>query len=108
MLKGNEVLTYDNTNPETTFDELAKDDRWLGFGYLGERQNQLADNRKDPLDADALALQSAIDEGLTYDELFEWANSKFGRWYGDCMFGSDGTHAEKYLPTRKLIRTITY
>jgi len=73
--------------------------RWLGFGYLGERRHQ---NHQAQSDADLLALETAIGRGLTYGQKFTWANSKYGRWYGDCMFGCNGQRAEKYLPTKYL------
>ena len=78
-------------------DRMTGDDRWLGFGYLGERRNHLAEGR-DVSAADHRALNEANAKALTYNELFEWANSKNGRWYGDCMFGANGQHAEQYLP----------
>lgn len=81
------------------FDKMQSNDEWEGFGYLGERRNQKAEGRSTEA-ADAKALAEADRLGLTDAELFEWANSKKGRWYGDCVFGSNGSHAEKYLPTR--------
>jgi len=99
MYSDDEVLTYDNTNPETFFDDLTKDERWLGFGYLGERRHQ---NHQPQTEADLLALETAIGRGLTYGQMFTWANSKYGRWYGDCMFGCNGQHANEYLPTKHL------
>jgi len=97
MYNDAEILTYDNTNPETFFDDLSKDERWLGFGYLGERRNK---DFKIVADADVLALETAIGRGLTYGQMFTWANSKYGRWYGDCQFGCNGQHAEEYLPKK--------
>lgn len=81
------------------FDKMMNDDRWEGFGYLGERRNAMA-NGKPVAAADAKVLEDASAQGLTYEDLFAWANSKAGRWYGDCMFGANGTHAQKYLPGR--------
>ena len=94
------------TGPHTTatLDRMELDDRWLGFGYLGERRNALTSTDPgapaDPervarMDADVL--EEANIEGLTYDQLFAWANSKDGRWFADCY----GTrHAAQYLPSR--------
>lgn len=91
-------------------ERMTRDDRWLGFGYLGERENLL--HSADPeaparpelvarMDADVL--EEANTEGLTYDELLEWANSKLGRWFADCY----GTrHAVDYLPTRARVAAI--
>lgn len=91
------------------FDKMMKNEMWLGFGYLGERRNTLTSTdpecpaRPDLVaKADAAAVAEANRLGLTDAELFDWANSRTGRYYGDCMFGSDGRHAEKYLPGKTL------
>jgi hypothetical protein len=69
-------------------DRMTRDDRWLGFGYLGERRNAhaaVAAGEVDPRQSgiaeqmDDDVLEAANTEGLTYDELLEWANSKLGR-----------------------------
>lgn len=91
-------------------ERMTRDDRWLGFGYLGERANRLADTDPEaPAQPELVArmdldvLEEANAEGLTYDELFEWANSKLGRWFAD----SYGTrHAVNYLPTRARVAHI--
>ncbi len=85
----------------TTADILAgyTNDEWEGFGYLGERRNQLAEGDGLAVDkADAFALAAANKAGLDAAAFFEWMNSKNGRWFGDCMFGNDGRHAERYAP----------
>jgi hypothetical protein len=78
------------------------DERWLGFGYLGERHNRirLAEQELTGSAADAeLLLVAAADQrvvdlanaaGLDYDGLFSWLNSKPGRWFGDVVFGGSG------------------
>jgi len=74
------------------FDEFTRDDRWLGFGYLGGRRNTLAST--DPVSphlveaVDRRVVDWANYYGWTRDELFAWANSKAGRWFADVMFGS--------------------
>lgn len=89
-------------------DRMETDDRWLGFGYLGERRNfrQAIDSGEvgfpDTAAAelarmDADVLEEARIEGLSYDELFAWANSKDGRWFADC-YGTPA--AANYLPSR--------
>lgn len=89
-------------------DRMESDDRWLGFGYLGERRNrreyattELAGYMQDlELDRlrrmDADVLEEANLEGLSYDDLLVWANSKHGRWFADC-YGA--RHAARYLPS---------
>lgn len=79
------------------FDKMTTNEKWLGFGYLGERRNALESGR-DTTAADESAIAEANRLGLTVEELFEWANSKNGRWYGDCWFGANGQHAETYAP----------
>jgi hypothetical protein len=78
-------------------DKMYRNDEWLGFGYLGERRNH-TDAEVEA--ADAKALEDANNNSLTAEELFDWANSKDGRWYGDCMFGNNGNHADRYLPSK--------
>ena len=76
--------------------KATNDERWLGFGYLGERSHKL--NSTDPeVPADPTLVeatdQRVIDhanaEGWTYEDLFAWANSRSGRYFGDAMFGSN-------------------
>lgn len=81
------------------FDKMYRNDDWEGFGYLGERRNQQAEG-KDTSAADEKALAEANRLGLTAEELFDWANSKRGRWYGDSMFGANGQHADTLLPRK--------
>jgi hypothetical protein len=68
----------------TTFDRFANRDDFLGFGYIGSRQSFTAEEVA-PVDAAILD----IAEGLGWDEerLFEWANSKDGRWFADTALG---------------------
>jgi hypothetical protein len=79
------------------FDKMTTKKEWLGSGYLGERATQREQGR-DTSEADEKAIAEANRLGLTDAELFDWANSKNGRWYGDCMFGNHGQHAERYAP----------
>ena len=89
-------MTTTQNTATATFDAMYRNDEWLGFGYLGERRNQ--DDARTVQTADTLAIDAATAAGLTDAELFDWANSKNGRWYGDCMFGNNGKHADRYLP----------
>ncbi len=83
---------------------MYNDERWLGFGYLGEREAAL--DSTDPespalpdmvAEADAEALSHAAANGWDYERLFDWANSKDGRLFADCMFGGSPAHAARYL-----------
>ena len=91
--KGKKMLTT------ADLDRMYRNDEWEGFGYLGERRHQTQEAR-DAADTKVLAEANRL--GLTADQLFEWANSRPGRWYGDCMFGANGQHADDYLPGKTL------
>jgi hypothetical protein len=95
-----EATMSTTTLTAAVFDEFSRDDRWLGFGYLGERRNRLSDIDPDrPAEPDLVAAidQRIVDhanaEGWTRDDLFHWANSRDGRWFGDVVFGG-GTFDE--------------
>ena len=99
MSETNGLLTTEN------LEAMYDDDRWLGFGYLGERRNALdSTDPESPAQpevvaiADAEAFGVANNLGFTHDQLFEWTNSRTGRYYGDCMFGNGGSHMGRYLP----------
>jgi hypothetical protein len=87
------------------FDKMAADDRWSGFGYLGERRNVLASIRAGERPAGELEALADIDErvlahaermGLDYEGLFAWANSKHGRWLADVTLGGSGPVSERW------------
>lgn len=69
----------------THLDNMTTNEEWGGFGYIGEREVQKRSG-EDIAQADAMLLDAAIRQGMTEDQLFNWANSKNGRWYGDCWF----------------------
>lgn len=90
-------------------DEMANDDRWLGYGYLGARRH--ARDASDPeaivdpalvVRADQMVIDAANRQHMTYERLFAWANNKTGRWYGDCMFGGGTEFAAQHLPGTRL------
>jgi hypothetical protein len=90
-------------------DQMASDDRWLGYGYLGARRNAL--DTSDPeavvdpalvVEADRRVVESANEQHMTYEQLFRWANNKTGRWYGDTMFGGYPEQAHRHLPGTRL------
>lgn len=100
------------TNNLTTadLDRMANDDRWLGFGYLGERRNLLTST--DPEAPANPTLVEATDQrvidaangwGWTYDELFAWANSKNGRWFADMIFGSTGRFDQRFADASRYL-----
>lgn len=94
------MTTKTSRRTVSEFNLMYLNEEWLGFGYLGERRNQTDDRLVRT--ADVKAIDEANRLGLTHAELFDWANSKNGRWYGDCMFGNNGRHADDYLPGKSL------
>jgi hypothetical protein len=78
------------------FDEMTTREAWLGFGYLGERQHATADQADLVAAADQFILNHANAHDWTPADLFAWANSKNGRWFGDVVFGGTGTTAERF------------
>jgi hypothetical protein len=89
-------------DPGTTFDLMERDSEWLGYGYLGARRNELdsSDPEHTPrpefvAEVDRRVLEHARRGGWTQRELFDWANSKLGRWLGDATFGSVGEFTDE-------------
>lgn len=78
------------------FDQFEVREGFLGWGYIGERRHLSEANRAA---ADKLILDNANRYGATADQLFEWANSKEGRYYADSWAdGNRHGHAVKFLP----------
>lgn len=89
-----------------TFASYASRSEWLGWGYIGERRaalemiesRELAGLYRDRvIRADRMALQYAADAGWTDADLFEWANSKAGRWFAELAFAGAFDSAARYL-----------
>lgn len=85
------------------FDTMRDDRRWGGFGYLGMRRSRLesTDPEAPPepervAETDAAILNLATERGWDYERLFEWADSKNGRWFADAMFGTDEAVPEAF------------
>ncbi|HEY9409341.1 MAG TPA: hypothetical protein VIQ30_22590 [Pseudonocardia sp.] len=89
-----------------TVDDLAAmegDPRWDGHGYIRGRSAALASTDPEHPDyepeaaptpgaveaADRRIVAIANERGWTYDQLFEWANSRDGRWFADAAIGCD-------------------
>ena len=77
-------------------DLMTREDEWGGYGYLGERNNireAVADGERKASDIDRLhavdqmVIASANAKGMTYEQLFAWANSRDGRHFADRMVG---------------------
>lgn len=90
------TTTTPQANP---FDTFAQRDDFLGFGYIGGRRNAIEATEtgewpisvlEDVAAADALIIATAEKAGWSEARLFDWANSKDGRWFADCAFGGWG------------------
>lgn len=75
------------------------DERHLGFGYAESRY--LSDFKREALDQKVVAVANEF--GLDAEELFLWANSKYGRWLCDSTYGARVT---RELVRKALSRTI--
>jgi hypothetical protein len=77
-------------------DAMHEHEDWAGHGYLFERTYH---DPEEVAAADYMILTFANEIGMTDHELFEWANSKAGRWFGDVVFsGGNKYDAAMYLP----------
>ena len=69
------------------FDDFRARDDYEGFGYIGERNRWLPRSPDLVRWADDAILTVARNRGWDADRLFQWANSKHGRWFADEAFG---------------------
>lgn len=74
----------------TDLQDALQDDRHLGWGYALTRSLGPAFCKK----LDREVVDAANDLELTYEELFNWANSKAGRWLSDQF---DGTETQREI-----------
>lgn len=87
-----------NTTSANIFDTFATRDEFLGFGYIGERRHFTQWEGQAVREADAAILEAAAELGWDEDRLFQWANSKDGRWFADEAFGMRSlARAMKYV-----------
>jgi len=81
-------------NLYTDFDAMTENPEWLGFGYIGTRRHL---GEADRSAGDALVLKFAAAQGWSDADLFEWANSKSGRYFADSIDGGDQGFAMREL-----------
>lgn len=70
-----------------TTDDLERtlaDDRHLGFGYACTL-DIASSSKRVSLDRAIVAVANEL--GLDYEQLFDWSNSKYGRWLADAVVG---------------------
>lgn len=82
------AMTFPGELTVADLDRAARDDRWLGFGYLGERQRRREDIAARVAEVDAALIDWANLVAWTYEDLLRWANSAMGRHFGDVTLGS--------------------
>ena len=70
------MITYHDIEKMTHREDFG------GFGYLGHSMRTH--------DADVALAEAANQLGLSTEHVFEWANSKPGRWFGDNMTFTNG------------------
>jgi hypothetical protein len=82
--------TTTHSNGLTVQDITAgyENDAWLGFGYLGERQNWSHLTER-VAEVDAAVLKEANRRRWMTTTLFRWMNSRDGRHFADAAFGCD-------------------
>lgn len=92
------MLTVDNIN------RAILNEEWAGAGYLAARKEALHHGRGTEVSvSDQLVLEAANAAGMDDGQLFEWLNSKPGRWFADAMLSPaaadrNRVEAERYLP----------
>lgn len=77
----------ERTRPLLTTDDLnaaLNDERHLGFGYATRRH---LDDAELEARIDAAVIAEANAKQMTREQLFDWANSKNGRWLVDMCSG---------------------
>jgi hypothetical protein len=103
------VTTTPQTHRPLTVNDIHagySNPEWCGFGYLSTRNHALSSI--DPecpaqpervAQADARVIAEANQRSWTADDLFEWLNSRNGRYFGDLWFGgSDDEDTERHTP----------
>ena len=105
-------MTSTTTTATETFNAMENNEEWGGWGYLGERRHYLQTEghnhqRAAVARADQAAYTAAAERGLSPEALFDWANSKTGRWYADCALSGDFATAARYLPGTDLNNHLT-
>jgi len=101
-------MTENLETDEITFDDILggyDNPAWRGRGYLGERKTHLNDHRF-TFWADKLAIDLANEQQMTHEQFFRWLNSRYGRLFGDAVFGGlDKKHAEADVRRWHLVHT---
>jgi len=90
------------SNATAIFDAMTDNPEWGGYGYLGERRvGRTSAHTPEAIAAmDEATYQIAEAQGLTDAELFEWANSRDGRWWADMTITGLTVKAAPVAPRR--------
>ena len=101
--------------------KMTQDERWGGFGYIGEKQGILnsltemhftKENQESLIketihymnQVDNTILEYANENNWTYEKLFSWVNSKSGRHFANEMFmpQDDLTYTDRWIRARNI------
>lgn len=96
-----EQLTTDHLDAMTT------DDRWGGWGYLGERERGSL-TAEHVARADAGLLEAAAGLKLDAEQLFHFANSKMGRFYADETSSARDAAEARGIARQRLLEASRY
>lgn len=83
----------------TKFEAMADRIEFEGFGYIGERATAIEERGAAAVEAiDRQVLALAEKAGLDDEQLFEWANSRLGRYFGGAVFSGYGRVTSDIAP----------
>lgn len=101
------------------FRKITQDERWGGFGYIGQKQSILnsltemhftKENQESRINqmihlmnsVDNLILEFVNENSWTYEKLFAWVNSKMGRHFADEMLNEEynATFVDRWITAR--------
>lgn len=81
-------------------DAAAADERFLGFGYIGERTTAKGEGQS-TRNSDRLLLAIVNELGWDRETFFRFLNSKAGRWFGELsLFGAQTEDMVRTMATK--------
>lgn len=98
--EANALLAQADSRGNLTVEDLHRtleDERHLGYGYATVGLIIESESRRNRLDRAIVAVANELE--LSYEQLFDWSNSKYGRWLADGVYGRDES------PSRATVRS---
>jgi len=84
-----------------------EDPAFDGLGYLGARHQHRYDRRFRDW-GDTLAVELANEQNMTHKQFSDWLESRYGRYFGDAVFGGlNYAQAESDARRWHLVRIVT-